>query len=233
MVFLGGAGVSTESGIPDYRSATGLYAQDDKTFYTGATILSHTFFYEHPSLFYQYYKGKLIHREAKPNAAHYVLAKLEKEFGLQLIITQNIDGLHQQAGSDHVYEMHGSMHQNYCTVCGKRYLLQDVMDSTTWVPYCVCGGIIRPEVVLYEEPLDRKMLQQAIQVIRKADLMIVGGTTLAVNPARGLVKYFRGKSLVFINLDETKLDHRADLIIRQKIGSVMSLLDERLIRQRG
>jgi NAD-dependent deacetylase len=222
LVFLGGAGVSTESGIPDYRSASGLYNQDTDEFYPGPTILSHHFFMEHPDIFYRYYKGKLIHKGAKPNRAHEVIANLEANSHVSLVITQNIDGLHELAGSRLVYEIHGNMQRNYCLDCNRDYDLDYVLDTTDQVPRCLeCGGIVRPDVVLYEEALDKERLSDAISKVRTADVMLVGGTSLEVDPSRGLVKYFRGKHLVFINLDPTGLDHRATMIIRGKIGEVL------------
>lgn len=223
LVFLGGAGVSTEFGIPDYRSASGLYNQDTDEFYPGPTILSHRFFIEHPDIFYRYYKGKLIHKGAKPNRAHEVLANLEAKNHVSMIITQNIDGLHEMAGSRLVYDMHGNMRHNYCMDCKQDYDLDYILDSPELVPRCTaCGGLVRPDVVLYEEALDMERLAEAISKVRAADVMLVGGTSLEVNPARGLVKYFRGKHLVFINLEPTGLDHRATLIIRGKIGEVLA-----------
>ncbi|QRN86639.1 NAD-dependent protein deacylase [Clostridia bacterium] len=222
LVFLGGAGVSTESGIPDYRSASGLYNQDSGEFYSGATILSHSFFMKHPDIFYRYYKGKLIHKEAKPNRAHEVLANLEADNHVSLIITQNIDGLHELAGSKLVYDIHGNMYRNYCIDCNKEYELDYIINTEKEVPRCnVCGGIIRPDVVLYEEGLDSELLQDAIRKISLADTMLVGGTSLEVNPARGLVQYFTGKNLVFINLEATGMDQWATMIIRGKIGEVL------------
>lgn len=222
LIFLGGAGVSTESGIPDYRSASGLYNQESGEFYSGPTILSHSFFMKHPDIFYRYYRGKLIHKEAKPNRAHEVLAKLEADNHVSLIITQNIDGLHELAGSKQVYDIHGSMYRNYCIDCNKQYDLDYIIEAKQEVPRCrVCGGIIRPDVVLYEEALDNELLSEAIEKIGLADTMLVGGTSLEVNPARGLVQYFKGKNLMFINLDPTGMDSWATMIIRGKIGEVL------------
>ncbi len=222
MVFLGGAGVSTESGVPDYRSAGGLYSKAESRTVPGKEILSRSFFDRDPETHFQYYKGKLVHPDAEPNDAHHSLARLEEAGLLQLVITQNIDGLHQRAGSKQVYEMHGSMWRNTCLGCGKPYSLDDIMNMPQVVPVCAdCGGIIRPDTVLYEETLDKECLKKAIRVIKSVDTMLVGGTALAVNPARGLVKYFRGSRLVFLNHDPTPLDHRADLLLRGSIGSVL------------
>lgn len=222
LVFLGGAGVSTASGIPDYRSASGLYSQDHGAFYPGDRILSADFFSRHPGIFFSYYHGRLVHPDAKPNGAHRALARLEARGILRLLITQNIDGLHQKAGSRRVYEMHGSMERNSCVDCRHPLSLAAVLAQEGPVPRCpVCRGIVRPDVVLYGEPLDKGPLQEAIREIRRADTMLVGGTKLAVNPARGLVKYFRGQHLVFLNREETDLDHRATMILRDPIEEVL------------
>jgi NAD-dependent deacetylase len=220
IVFFGGAGVSTESGIPDFRSVDGLYHQ--KYDYPPETILSHTFWEQKPEEFYRFYRDKLIVRGAKPNPAHLRLAKLEREGKLKAIVTQNIDGLHQAAGSKNVFELHGSTLRNYCTGCGKFYDAEFIAQSTG-VPRCTaCGAIIKPDVVLYEEGLDDQVVSGAVQAIRRADTLIIGGTSLVVYPAAGLVNYFRGQHLVVINMQPTAADRRADLCIAQPIGQVLS-----------
>jgi NAD-dependent deacetylase len=220
IVFFGGAGVSTESGIPDFRSVDGLYHQ--KYAYPPETILSHTFWERKPEEFYRFYRDKLIVRDAKPNPAHLRLAKLEREGKLKAIVTQNIDGLHQAAGSKNVFELHGSTLRNYCTGCGKPYDAAFIAQSTG-VPRCTdCGAIIKPDVVLYEEGLDEQVVSGAVQAIRRADTLIIGGTSLVVYPAAGLVNYFRGHHLVVINMQPTAADRRADLCIAQPIGQVLS-----------
>jgi NAD-dependent deacetylase len=219
IVFFGGAGVSTESGIPDFRSVDGLYHQ--KYDYPPETILSHTFWEQKPEEFYRFYRDKLIVRGAKPNPAHLRLAKLEREGKLKAIVTQNIDGLHQAAGSKNVFELHGSTLRNYCTGCGKFYSA-DFIAQSTGVPRCTaCGAIIKPDVVLYEEGLDDQVVSGAVQAIRRADTLIIGGTSLVVYPAAGLVNYFRGQHLVVINMQPTAADRRADLCIAQPIGQVL------------
>lgn len=220
IVFFGGAGVSTESGIPDFRSVDGLYNQ--KYDYPPEIILSHTFWERNPEEFYRFYRDKMIVRGAKPNAAHLRLAKLEREGTLNAVVTQNIDGLHQAAGSKRVYELHGSTLRNYCTRCGAFYD-QDFIAGSTGVPRCTaCGGIVKPDVVLYEEGLDEEVLSGAVSAIRNADTLIIGGTSLVVYPAAGLVDYFRGNHLVVINMQPTAADRRADLCIAQPIGQVLS-----------
>lgn len=220
IVFFGGAGVSTESGIQDFRSVDGLYHQ--KYDYPPETILSHTFWERYPEEFYRFYRDKLIVRDAKPNPAHLRLAKLEREGKLKAVVTQNIDGLHQAAGSKRVYELHGSTLRNYCTRCGAFYDV-DFIARSAGVPRCTeCGGIVKPDVVLYEEGLDSEVLSGAVQVIRQADTLIIGGTSLVVYPAAGLVDYFRGRNLVVINMQPTAADRRADLCIAQPIGQVLS-----------
>ena len=220
IVFFGGAGVSTESGIPDFRSVDGLYPQ--KYDYPPEEILSHTFWEENPEEFYRFYRDKLIVKGAKPNAAHLRLAKLEKEGKLKAVITQNIDGLHQAAGSKNVFELHGSTLRNYCTGCGTFYDV-DFIANSTGVPRCPkCGGIVKPDVVLYEEGLDEEVLSGAVQAIRKADTLIIGGTSLVVYPAAGLIRYFRGRHLVVINMQPTGADAQADLCIAKPIGQVLS-----------
>lgn len=222
IVFFGGAGVSTESGIPDFRSVDGLYHQ--KYDYPPETILSHTFWERNPEEFYRFYRDKLIVKGAKPNAAHLRLAKLEKQGKLKAVVTQNIDGLHQAAGSRRVLELHGSIHRNRCMDCGKQYGLEAVLNGAG-VPRCSCGGIIKPEVVLYEEELDSRVLNEAVRAISRADTLIIGGTSLAVYPAAGLVRYFEGDRLVVINLSPTSMDSRADLLIRGKIGEVLARVE--------
>ena len=220
IVFFGGAGVSTESGIPDFRSVDGLYHQ--KYDYPPETILSHTFWEENPEEFYRFYRDKLIVKGAKPNAAHLRLAKLEREGRLKAIVSQNIDGLHQAAGSKTVYELHGSTLRNYCVKCGAFYDV-DFIANSTGVPRCPkCGGIVKPDVVLYEEGLDEEVLSGAVSAIRKADTLIIGGTSLVVYPAAGLIRYFRGRHLVVINMQPTGADAQADLCIAKPIGQVLS-----------
>jgi NAD-dependent deacetylase len=219
IVFFGGAGVSTESGIPDFRSVDGLYNQQYR--YPPETIISHGFFEANPEEFYRFYRDKLVIKGAEPNAAHRRLAELEREGKLRAVITQNIDGLHQAAGSKKVLELHGSVHRCYCAKCGLSYP-EEAINQGDGVPRCQCGGIIRPDVVLYEEGLDQNVLSEAIQNIRHADVLIVGGTSLVVYPAAGLINYYRGDKLVLINRDPTSQDGYADLVIREKIGQVFS-----------
>ena len=221
IVFFGGAGVSTESGIPDFRSVDGLYHQ--KYDYPPETILSHTFYRRHTDEFYRFYKDKMLCLDAKPNAAHLALAKWEQEGKLKAIVTQNIDGLHQAAGSKRVYELHGSVLRNYCEDCGKFYDVNYVKDAEG-VPKCSCGGTIKPDVVLYEESLDDRCIMGAVRAIAEADLLIVGGTSLTVYPAAGLIRYYRGSRLVLINRDETPYDDEANLIFHESIGSVLGEL---------
>ncbi len=218
IVFFGGAGVSTESGIPDFRSTDGLYHQ--KFEYPPETILRHTFFYQHTEYFYRFYREKMLPLEAEPNAAHRALAALERAGKLRAIVTQNIDGLHQKAGSKNVYELHGSIWRNYCTKCGKSYSAEFIRDSGG-VPHCACGGLIKPDVVLYEEGLDEKTIRGAVRAIAEADVLIVGGTSLTVYPAAGLIRYYGGNRLVLINRDETPYDGYANLIFREPIGQVL------------
>ena len=218
IVFFGGAGVSTESGIPDFRSQDGLYNQEYD--YPPETIVSHSFYMRNTEEFYRFYKNKMIIEGVKPNAAHLALAKLEQQGKLKAIITQNIDGLHQMAGSKEVLELHGSIHRNYCTRCGKFYGL-DAIKSAVGVPKCSCGGTIKPDVVLYEEGLDQTVLQKAVSYIQRADVLIVGGTSLMVYPAAGLIDYYRGNKLVLINKSETARDAHADLVISRPIGQVL------------
>lgn len=219
IVFFGGAGVSTESGIPDFRSVDGLYNQ--KYDYPPETILSHTFFMRHPEEFYRFYRDKMLALDAKPNAAHKKLSELEAAGKLTGVVTQNIDGLHQAAGSKNVYEIHGSIHRNYCQKCGKFYDVAYVKNSKG-VPHCECGGVIKPDVVLYEESLDENMIDKSIRAISQADTLIIGGTSLVVYPAAGFVDYFRGKHLVVINKSDTAKSVRAELTIAAPIGEVLS-----------
>lgn len=218
IVFFGGAGVSTESKIPDFRSEDGLYRQKYK--YPPETIISHSFYMKNTEEFYRFYKDRMIYKEAVPNDAHRTLAKLEQEGKVKVVITQNIDGLHQMAGSREVLELHGSVHRNYCTRCGQFYDL-DYITNSEGVPRCTCGGTVKPDVVLYEEGLDDTVLRRSIENISKADLLIVGGTSLAVYPAAGLIDYYRGKKLVLINRSATPRDSQADLIINDSIGQVL------------
>ncbi len=218
IVFFGGAGVSTESNIPDFRSADGLY--HEKYAYPPEQIVSHTFFVRKTELFYDFYKEKMMYLDAKPNAAHLKLAELEAVGKLKAVITQNIDGLHQMAGSQNVLELHGSIHRNYCQRCGRFYDANYVKKSSA-IPKCMCGGIIKPDVVLYEEGLDQDTISKAIQAISQADMLIIGGTSLVVYPAAGFIDYFRGKYLVVINKSETARSVRADLTISQPIGEVL------------
>ena len=218
IVFFGGAGVSTESGIPDFRSVDGLYHQ--KFDYPPETILSHSFFYSNTEDFYKFYREKMLVTDIEPNRAHKALAKLEAEGKLSAVVTQNIDGLHQKAGSKNVYELHGSVHRNYCRRCAQFYSGEDLLQ-TTGVPRCTCGGLIKPDVVLYEEGLDGDCIENSVHAIANADLLIVGGTSLTVYPAAGLIRYYRGSRLVLINRDETPYDHNADLIFRESIGAVL------------
>ena len=220
IVFFGGAGVSTESGIPDFRSVDGLYHQkyDDPP----ETILSHTFLMTRPEAFYRFYRDKMLPLEAQPNAAHLKLAELERAGRLTAVVTQNIDGLHQKAGSKTVLELHGSIHRNHCMDCGKFYPPEYIQGSADPVPLCACGGRIRPDVVLYEEGLEDDVIASAVHHIRLADTLIVAGTSLTVYPAAGLLHYFRGTRLVLINRDATPLDDQADLVIREKVGEVLS-----------
>lgn len=219
IVFFGGAGVSTESGIPDFRSVDGLYNQ--KYDYPPETILCHTFFMRHPEEFYRFYRDKMLALDAKPNAAHKKLSELEAAGKLTGVVTQNIDGLHQAAGSKKIYEIHGSIHRNYCQKCGKFYDAAYVKNSKG-VPHCECGGVIKPDVVLYEESLDENMIDKSIRAISQADTLIIGGTSLVVYPAAGFVDYFRGKHLVVINKSDTAKSVRAELTITAPIGEVLS-----------
>ena len=218
IVFFGGAGVSTESGIPDFRSVDGLYNQ--KYDYPPETILSHTFFMRHPEEFYRFYRDKMLALDAKPNAAHKKLSELEAAGKLTGVVTQNIDGLHQAAGSKHVMELHGSVHRNYCMKC-HRFFDASYMLHSAGVPKCECGGVIKPDVVLYEEGLDDNVIRGAVNAIANADTLIIGGTSLVVYPAAGLIDYFSGKNLVLINKSSTSADNKADLVIHEAIGKVL------------
>ncbi len=218
IVFFGGAGVSTESGIPDFRSVDGLYNQ--KYDYPPETILSHTFFMRSPEEFFRFYHDKMLCLDAEPNAAHRKLAELEEKGKLKAVVTQNIDGLHQKAGSRRVLELHGSVHRNYCQRCGAFYDAQ-YMKEAQGVPRCSCGGIIKPDVVLYEESLDQKTMRDSVDYISKAEVLIIGGTSLAVYPAAGLIDYFNGKHVVVINKSSTPRDRFADLLIQGSIGEIL------------
>ena len=219
IVFFGGAGVSTESGIPDFRSTDGLYHM--KYHYPPETIISHSFFEKAPEEFYRFYRDKMLWPDAQPNDAHYKLAELEQAGKLKAVVTQNIDGLHQAAGSVNVYELHGSVHRNYCMKCRQFYDL-DFMCRGEGVPRCaVCGGIVKPDVVLYEESLDEETMEAAVLAISRADMLIIGGTSLAVYPAAGLIRYYRGNRLVLINKSPTPYDAKADLILSGPIGEIL------------
>ncbi len=223
IVFFGGAGVSTESGIPDFRSVDGLYNQ--KFDYPPETIISHSFFEKKTEYFFNFYREKMLPLGYEPNVTHKVLARWEQEGKLDAVVTQNIDGLHQKAGSKKVYELHGSVLRNYCTRCGKFYPAEFVKNCKG-VPKCDCGGVVKPDVVLYEEALDEHVMIKSMQAISKADLLIVAGTSLTVYPAAGLIRYYRGKHLVLINRDETPYDHYANLVIHDSLGKVFGQLTE-------
>ena len=218
IVFFGGAGVSTESGIPDFRSADGLYNQ--KYDVPPETMLSHSYFISHPDDFFRFYRDKMLPLEAEPNAAHLKLAELERAGKLDCVITQNIDGLHQKAGSKRVFELHGSIHRNYCIKCRRFYTAEQVRDMVG-VPKCSCGGTIKPDVVLYEESLDGSTIEQSVEAIANADTLIIAGTSLTVYPAAGFVRYFRGNYLVLINRDPTPMDASCDLVIHGSVGKVL------------
>ncbi len=218
VVFFGGAGVSTESGIPDFRSSNGLWNENYR--YPPEQVVSHSFFMAHPREFYDFYRSKMLFPNAKPNKAHLQLAKLEQMGHVKAVITQNIDGLHQAAGSRNVLELHGSVHRNFCMDCGARYSLEFIVNSEG-VPTCErCGGTVRPDVVLYEEPLNKNVIRAAIGAIRSADMLICAGTSLAVYPAAGFLEYFRGATLAVINLSPTSLDKKADILLSAKVGEV-------------
>ena len=221
IVFFGGAGVSTASGIPDFRSTDGVYNQNLNRKFSPEELVSHTYFERYPEDFFEFYKDKLVYPDAEPNNCHLGLAKLEKEGKLKAVITQNIDGLHQKAGSENVFELHGSVKRNYCTHCGK-FFDEDYVLEADGVPVCdVCGGIIKPDVVLYEEGLDPEIINGAVKAIQNADTLIVGGTSLVVYPAAGLIDYFRGKNLVLINKTSTPADNMANLVINDDIAKVI------------
>ncbi len=220
IVFFGGAGVSTESGIPDFRSENGHFDAIRKFGEPPEVLLSHSFFMERTERFYEYYRSALLVTDVKPNAAHLALAQLERDAKLTAVVTQNIDGLHQAAGSRRVYELHGSIYRNHCMRCGKAYDAEYV-KRTKGVPHCDCGGVIKPDVVLYEETLDEKTINGAVKSIAAADMLIVGGTSLAVYPAAGLIDYYNGNRLVLINKSETPYDSRADLVIHEPIGRIL------------
>lgn len=221
IVFFGGAGASTESGIPDFRSESGIFKSLEKYGDTPERLVSHSYYLEHTDKFFSYYKDCLIFPEAEPNPAHYTLARLEKEGKLKAIITQNIDGLHQKAGSKNVLELHGSIYRNYCEICKKEYDLNFILESEG-IPHCTCGGIIKPDVILYEEALDMNILNKSVEYIMSADTLIVGGTSLVVYPAAGLINYFKGKNLVLINKSQTDYDNLAILVINEAIGETLA-----------
>jgi len=222
IVFFGGAGVSTESNIPDFRSPDGLYNRNDDFSYPPEVMLSASFFYAQPAEYFRYHFTRLLYAEALPNAAHYALARLEAAGKLKAVITQNVDGLHQRAGSQNVLELHGSALRNYCLNCGAKYDLAFIQSEAPGIPHCLdCGGIIRPDVVLYEEALPQNIWRAAEKAILNADLLIVGGTSLVVYPAAGLVRSFKGRRLVLINKEATDYDRRADLVLREPIGQVL------------
>lgn len=221
IVFFGGAGVSTESNIPDFRSVDGLYNQKYK--YPPETILSHTFFVHRTEDFFDFYRDKMLAPWAKPNVTHLTLAKLEQQGKLKAIVTQNIDGLHEMAGSKNIFNLHGTVYRNYCMKCGKFYPVEHIQNSTG-IPRCSCGGIVKPDVVLYEEGLDDDVIEGAINAIAKADVLIVGGTSLTVYPAAGLINYFKGKHLVLINKQLTTFDEKATLVLHESLGEVFGIL---------
>lgn len=229
IVFFGGAGISTESGIPDFRSAAGIYQQEKASPYSPEEILSRPFFDRHPEVFYDFYKTKMIHLNAEPNPAHRFLAWLEDEGKLDAVITQNIDGLHQKAGSRRVLELHGSIHRNYCMSCGRFHSLEDIMGSADLVPKCnACGSTVKPDVVLYGENLDNTVIENTVEAISEADLLLIGGTSLTVQPAAHLITYFRGQRTVLLNASSTAYDSRADLLITEPIGSVLGQVESLL-----
>ena len=219
IVFFGGAGVSTESGIPDFRSADGIYNMKYK--YPPETIVSHSFFMRNTSEFYRFYREKMLHPDAMPNKAHYALAELEKQGKLKAIVTQNVDGLHHKAGSVNVLELHGSRSRYFCMDCGRKFGM-DVVFEAEDIPLCPCGGIIRPDVVLFEEGLDQNVIERSVRAIQDAEVLIVGGTSLNVYPAAGLIQYYKGDTLILINMSETPYDKQANLVIRDKIGETLA-----------
>ena len=227
IVFFGGAGVSTESGVPDFRSENGLWNAKTRFNKMPEEIVSHSFFMKRTDDFYEYYMENLIFPDIKPNATHYALAKLEEQGKLKAVITQNIDGLHQAAGSKEVYDIHGTISRAHCMNCGKKYSLEYTLDKSHWkkggyTPLCSCGGVVKPDVVLYEEALDDELTRKSVQAIEQADTLIIGGTSLVVFPAAGFIQFFRGKHLVLINKQETALDAKADLVIHDSLGKVFS-----------
>lgn len=223
IVFFGGAGVSTESNIPDFRSLSGLFNEKSNRNFTPEQLVSHTFFIKYPEEFFKFYKNKLIYQDAIPNKAHKSLAKLEETGKLNAIITQNIDGLHQMAGSKNVLELHGSIHRNHCTNCGKFFNLQEMLNLDGNIPHCdYCNAIVKPDVVLYEEALDNKVVSETINSLRNADLLIIGGTSLVVYPAASFIDYFNGDTIVLINKSSTGYDSKASLVINDSIGKVLS-----------
>jgi len=222
IVFFGGAGVSTESNIPDFRSSNGLFNEKLNKNFTPEELVSHSFFFKHTEEFFKFYKDKLIYQKAKPNNAHIALAKLEQKGKLKGIITQNIDGLHQMSGSKNVLELHGSIHRNYCTYCGEFYDLCGLLSLDGIIPHCTkCGSIIKPHVVLYQEGLDEDIINKSIDLISNADVLIIGGTSLKVYPAAGFIKHFKGKHLILINKSETQYDTIAEIVINEPIGRVL------------
>ena len=222
IVFFGGAGVSTESNIPDFRSSSGLFSQKLNKNFTPEQLVSHTFFVNYPEEFFKFYKDKLIYQDAKPNNAHKALAKLEEMGKLKAIVTQNIDGLHQMAGSKNVFELHGSVHRNHCTKCHKFFDLDEMLALSENIPHCdKCGGVVKPDVVLYEEGLDNNTVEGAIRAISSADLLIIGGTSLVVYPAASFINYYKGKDMVLINKSSTVYDSYASLVINDSIGTVL------------
>ncbi|MBC5996174.1 NAD-dependent protein deacylase [Romboutsia ilealis] len=222
IVFFGGAGVSTESNIPDFRSSSGLFSQKLNKNFAPEQLVSHTFYSIYPEDFFKFYKDKLIYTDAKPNKAHLSLAKLETMGKLKAVITQNIDGLHQMAGSKNVLELHGSIHRNYCTKCNTFFDLNEMLNLDGVIPYCnKCGGIVRPDVVLYEEGLDNDVISKTIDAISSADLLIIGGTSLVVYPAASFINYFKGNNIILINNSKTPYDSKADLVINESIGKVL------------
>lgn len=227
IVFFGGAGVSVESNIPDFRSSNGLYNDKSYSKYSPEEILSHSFFFNHTEMFYDFYKNKMIYKDALPNDAHIALAKLEEMGKVKAVVTQNIDNLHTLAGSKVVYELHGSVYRNTCLDCGKKYGLDAILNAKG-VPHCSCGGIIKPDVVLYEEGLDMETIKGAVRSIASCDTLIIGGTSLAVYPAAGLIQYFQGNNLVIINKSITQYDKEANLVISDSIGKVFKLVMENI-----
>lgn len=221
IVFFGGAGVSTESGIPDFRSESGIFKSLEKYGDTPENLVSHSYYMDHTEEFFEYYRDTLVFKDAEPNPAHMKLAELENAGKLKAVITQNIDGLHQKAGSKNVLELHGSIHRNYCQICGKEYGLDYILESDG-IPRCECGGIVKPDVVLYEEQLNNAVLSFSIDYIQNAETLIIGGTSLVVYPAAGLINYFNGKNLVLINKSETPYDDAASLVINEAIGETLS-----------